>query len=105
MKKPTFSRIALKALFLFIGLQSFAQNYVPFTPRFNQDLRGDIVLIGNNILGPDNNAFNDNGTYNHNVDMQYIDIDGDNSTFSSSSADLQILIVIELYMQVYIGEP
>ena len=68
----------------------FAQNYVPFTPRFDQDLKGDIVLIGNNILGPDNNAFNDNSVYNHNVDMRYIDIDGDASTFSSSSADLGI---------------
>jgi gliding motility-associated-like protein len=71
-------------------MQSFAQNYVPFTPRFNEDLKGDIILIGNNILGPDNNAFNDNSVYNHNVDMQYIDIDGDASTFSSSSADLNI---------------
>ena len=61
----------------------------PSTPRFNQDLKGDIVLIGNNILGPDNNAFNDNSIYNHNVDMQYIDIDGDPTTFSSSSADLE----------------
>ncbi|WP_223035052.1 T9SS type B sorting domain-containing protein [Hanstruepera marina] len=90
MKKPTFSKIALIATFFIVYLQSFAQNYVPFTPRFNDDLRGDIVLIGNNILGPDNNAFNDNNTYNHNVDMQYIDIDGDASTFSSSSSDLEI---------------
>lgn len=90
MKKPTFSRIAIILSLLFFGLQSYAQNYQPFTPRFNQDLRGDIVLIGNNILGPNNNAFNDNTVYNHNVDMQYIDIDGDASTFSSSSADLEI---------------
>ncbi|MCB0400333.1 MAG: chromophore lyase, partial [Winogradskyella sp.] len=69
---------------------SYAQNYVPFTPRFNQDLKGDIVLIGNNILGPNNDPFNDGSVYNHNVDMQYIDIDGDPSTFSSSSADLEI---------------
>ena len=90
MKRPTFSKIAQLVLLVFIGIGSYAQNYVPFTPRFNQDLRGDIVLIGNNILGPDNNAFNNNNTYNHNVDMQYIDIDGDASTFSSSSADLEI---------------
>ncbi|RZN83517.1 MAG: T9SS type B sorting domain-containing protein [Winogradskyella sp.] len=90
MKKPTFSSIATIIITIFIGLHSYAQNYVPFTPRFNQDLKGDIVLIGNNILGPDNNAFNDNSVYNHNVDMQYIDIDGDASTFSSSSADLEI---------------
>ncbi|WP_298899907.1 T9SS type B sorting domain-containing protein [uncultured Psychroserpens sp.] len=90
MKRPTFSKITIIVSLLFFGLISYAQNYEPFTPRFNEDLKGDIVLIGNNILGPDNNAFNDNSVYNHNVNMQYIDIDGDASTFSSSSADLEI---------------
>lgn len=91
MKKPTFSRTIIIALMVMcFGMASFAQNYVPFTPRFNQDLKGDIVLIGNNILGPNNDPFNDGTVYNHNVDMQYIDIDGDPSTFSSSSADLEI---------------
>jgi len=90
MKRPTFSRIAIIVLLLCFGLQLNAQNYEPFTPRFNEDLKGDIVLIGNNILGPDNNPFNDGSVYNHNVDMQYIDIDSDPTTFSSSSADLEI---------------
>ena len=90
MKKPTFSRIVFVAILLCIGVQTYAQNYEPFTPRFDQDLKGDIVLIGNNILGPDNNAFNDNSVYNHTVDMRYIDIDSDASTFSSSSSDLEI---------------
>ena len=90
MKKPTFSRIAMLVLVLIFGQQAFSQNYEPFTPRFNDDLKGDIVLIGNNILGPSNEAFNNNSQYNHLVDMQYIDIDGDPSTFSSSSADLTI---------------
>ncbi|MCL6295850.1 T9SS type B sorting domain-containing protein [Jejuia spongiicola] len=90
MKKTTYVSIGLVVLFLLVSLHAFSQNFVPFTPRFNQDLKGDIVLIGNNILGPDNNAFNDNTVYNHNVDMRYIDIDGDASTFSSSSADLVI---------------
>ncbi len=90
MKKPTFFKIGIVIILLTTSLQSIAQNYVPFTPRFNQDLKGDIRLIGNNILGPDNNAFNNNNVYNHNVDMQYIDIDGDPSTFNSTSADLEI---------------
>ncbi|WP_225036486.1 T9SS type B sorting domain-containing protein [Winogradskyella sp. SM1960] len=90
MKKPTFSRIAIIALTLILGQLTLAQNYEPFTPRFNEDLKGDIVLIGNNILGPDNDPFNNNSVYNHQVDMQYIDIDSDGSTFSSSSADLTI---------------
>ncbi|WP_142786287.1 T9SS type B sorting domain-containing protein [Changchengzhania lutea] len=90
MKKPTFCKNLLVVFLFLMGVQLVAQNYTPFTPRFNQDLKGDIVLIGNNILGPDNNAFNDNSVYNHNVDMRYIDIDSDPLTFSSSSADLGI---------------
>jgi hypothetical protein len=90
MNKTTFQRIPLILIIIFLGIQSYAQNFVPFTPRFDQDIKGDIVLIGNNILGPDNNPFNDDSVYNHNVDMQYIDIDGDATTFSSSSADLVI---------------
>ncbi|BAO77315.1 T9SS type B sorting domain-containing protein [Winogradskyella sp. PG-2] len=90
MKKPTFSRLVFTAILLCIGVHTYAQNYQPFVPRFDQDLKGDIVLIGNNILGPDNNPFNNNSVYNHNVDMRYIDIDADISTFSSSSADLEI---------------
>ncbi len=90
MNKPTIKRVPILLIVLFFGIQCYAQNFVPFTPRFNEDLKGDIVLIGNNILGPSNNPFNNNTVYNHNVDMQYIDIDGDPSTFSSSSADLEI---------------
>ncbi len=90
MRKSTYVNSGLVVLLLLLSIQIFAQNYVPFAPRFNQDLKGDIVLIGNNILGPDNNAFNDNTVYNHNVDMRYIDIDSDPTTFSSSSADLVI---------------
>ena len=90
MKKPTFFKICIIIIILISCTQAFAQNYVPFTPRFNQDLKGDIRLIGNNILGPSNDPFNDNNVYNHNVNMQYIDIDNDASTFNSTSADLEI---------------
>ncbi len=87
LKKGTYQLVFCLALF---SMQMVGQNYVPFTPRFDQDLKGDILLIGNNILGPNNNAYNDDWVYNHKVDMKYIDIDGDPSTFSSSSADLVI---------------
>ena len=86
MKKPTLTFV----ISVLITLTTYAQNFQPFAPRFNQDVKGDIILIGNNILGPDNNAFNNNSVYNHNVDMRYIDIDSDPSTFSSSSSDLSI---------------
>ncbi|MCL5128340.1 T9SS type B sorting domain-containing protein [Algibacter sp. L4_22] len=102
MKKTTYLNKGLAILLLLFSFQAFAQNYVNFTPRFDQDLKGDIVLIGNNTLGPDNNAFNNNSTYNHNVNMRYIDIDGDASTFSSTSADL-VIPNIDCYKIIHAG--
>ena len=67
MKKPTLLNKGLVAILFLMCMPLFAQNFIPFTPRFNQDIKGDIVLIGNNILGPDNNAFNDNNVYNHKI--------------------------------------
>ncbi|MGJ8665951.1 MAG: T9SS type B sorting domain-containing protein [Patiriisocius sp.] len=92
MTKPTLKEKAVLFIVLLLSLSSIAQNFVPFDSAnaYDNDLKGDILLIGNNILGPDNNPFNDNSVYNSNVDMRYIDIDGDPSTFSSSSADLTI---------------
>lgn len=92
--------VALYVLLIGFFFTSSAQEAVPFTPRLdggNIDLRGDIILVGNNILNrasqadPSlaNTAYN--GTQNNNnLWMEYIDIDGDPSTFSSSSAELNI---------------
>jgi gliding motility-associated-like protein len=88
MKKPTYVKSALVVLILLICFNSVAQSYKPFTVRENMDLRGSMLVIGNNILGKDNLPFNDLTKDNQDVSMQYIDIDGDASTFSSSSADL-----------------
>ncbi|HEX9826848.1 MAG TPA: chromophore lyase, partial [Flavobacteriaceae bacterium] len=88
MKKPTYLKNALVALIIFLSLFSYAQTYKPFTVRENLDVRGSMLVIGNNILGKDNLPFNDLTKDNQDISMQYIDIDGDASTFSSSSADL-----------------
>ncbi len=87
---------------LFIGsfFASNAQEVAPFSPRLNGgniEIRGDIIFVGNNILNraseadpaqantPYNGSDNNNSLW-----MEYIDIDGDPSTFSSSSAELNI---------------
>ncbi|WP_411767424.1 T9SS type B sorting domain-containing protein [Winogradskyella sp. A3E31] len=88
MKKPTYLKTALVVLFALIGLSTFAQTYEPFTPRKQVNVKGSMLVIGNTILGQDNQNFNDLTQDNQDIDMQYIDIDGDTSTFSSSSADL-----------------
>ncbi|MCV9929657.1 T9SS type B sorting domain-containing protein [Flavobacterium sp. LS1R49] len=97
MKKPTILKFALFALIFFQSIISYSQNLKPFTSRFDKNLKGDMLLIGNSILNRDlnrnnnrpNDAYNDGG-YNSDFSMQYIDIDNDNTTFSSSSANLKI---------------
>ncbi|TDQ29836.1 T9SS type B sorting domain-containing protein [Tenacibaculum caenipelagi] len=59
------------------------------------NIKGDITFIANNILSIDTNKRDPNDPYdgtssNGSVDMQYIDIDGDASTFSSSSDALSL---------------
>ena len=86
MKKPTFSRIAQIVLFLIIGQQMFAQNLVPFSPRYDQAIKGDILLIGNSNVGLHvSNPYNGNSTNDGVNAAVYVDIDGDSSTFNSSS--------------------
>ncbi|WP_027138071.1 T9SS type B sorting domain-containing protein [Gaetbulibacter saemankumensis] len=90
MKKTTLLKSTLVVLFLLLFSSGIAQTYEPFTLRKNIELRGSMLVIGNNILGQDNNPFNDLTKDNQDINMQYIDIDGDASTFSSSSADILI---------------
>ncbi len=77
-----------------------AQEYVEFEPRLDGDnieIRGDILLVGNNIMNraSQSNPQQANTPYNGNQNnnslwMEYIDIDSDPATFSSSSAELNI---------------
>jgi hypothetical protein len=90
MRKPTFFKPTFVVLFFLLNVVLYSQNRKAFTPRFDKDLKGDMLLIGNNILSENNNPYNNNAQYNSNISMQYIDIDGDGSTFSSSSANLTI---------------
>lgn len=101
----------LLVLVLFmIGVSTInAQNLRPFAPRFDRDLKGDILLIGNNILNRDTNSADPNDPYNGagqngSRDMQYIDIDGDATTFNSSSATLDVPTISDgCYRIAYAG--
>ena len=90
MENPTFSKTALIVLLLLTSLSTMAQTFEPFSIRENLEVKGSMLVVGNNILGQDNFDFNDNTLDNQDIAMQYIDIDSDTSTFSSSSADLLI---------------
>lgn len=102
MKLPLdIKSIFLGVFILFCAVfHSHAQEVVPFTPRLDGDnieIRGDIIFVGNNILNrasesnPSEANTPYNGTANNNsLWMEYIDIDSDPLTFSSSSAELNI---------------
>ncbi|MGQ7945991.1 T9SS type B sorting domain-containing protein [Flavobacterium sp. WC2509] len=100
------NRIVAGLLFFFF-LQSFVvlgQNQVGFTPRFDKSIKGDMLLIGNNILSKHKtNDFNTGGTQNNSIDMVNVDIDSDNSTFNSSSAELKVPSQTACYKVVYAG--
>ena len=90
-----------KTYYTFISLifltSSFAQPSTPFKTRYQGVVKGEMIVIANNIVNREdtNNTSND-GYYNHSSssrkndewNMKYIDIDNDKTTFSSSSAEL-----------------
>ncbi|WP_310555319.1 T9SS type B sorting domain-containing protein [Flavobacterium sp.] len=90
-----FKNYLLTVILLLSFFDVLGQNLKPFTPRFDRDVNGDMLLIGNNILNRDGRRSDPNDPYNGggvngDFDMQYIDIDTDASTFSSSSANLDV---------------
>lgn len=110
-----FKNYHLIVLLFFIGFQAvISQTMVPFSgtlPGGSLQLKGDVVFVGNSILGrtTTNPTFNSSGVVtnlatltseanqsytgtgnNNGQNFEYIDIDGDASTFSSSSANLAI---------------
>ncbi len=89
----------LLSVFLFLSKNSYSQLAVPFKVRYQSYVKGDMVVISNNIVNRTDNksssrdAYNDiteNAKLNDEFEMRYIDIDNDESTFSSSSAQLNL---------------
>ncbi|RYC52352.1 T9SS type B sorting domain-containing protein [Flagellimonas olearia] len=94
----------LHKILLFLGMALISwvgtsQVKNTFDVRYENELRGDLTFIANNIVNRDSgstdpedpyNATGSSSSYNDDLNMQYIDIDGDGSTFSSSSATLAV---------------
>ncbi|MGJ8659795.1 MAG: beta strand repeat-containing protein, partial [Cellulophaga fucicola] len=111
-----FLKSLLIILFLTMSHLGFSQVKNNFEPRYDNSIRGDLTIIANNIVNREgdegywvgnwwsgytyvsdpkvpNDPYNQTGsssTANDSWDMQYIDIDGDASTFSSSSSTLTV---------------
>ena len=69
---------------------SYAQEAVPFKTQKAFYIYGEAVAIGNNILSKDAKNHTIITLTNDDIDMVYVDIDNDDTTFSSSSASLQL---------------
>ena len=95
------NRKRCKNLFLLLFFISVswcqAQMAIPFKERYKANIKGDMTIIANSILNridkknSPNDPYNDqsiNAITNDEIDMEYIDIDDDKQTFSSSSAAL-----------------
>ena len=87
--------LGILGLFILMTVQSFSQIFAPYTTRYQNTIKGDFQIIGNNILNrksaTETTDMPYNGTANNNgQNMEYIDIDGDASTFNSSSSDFTI---------------
>lgn len=69
----------------------WSQEGTPFALMNRFNINGDAVVIGNNITSKNaSKPYNDFSLLNDQIRIQYIDIDNNPSTFSSSSASLNI---------------
>lgn len=72
---------------LLLPLISQAQTTTPFAKRYEtQGINGDLTIIGNSILGDTPDTPYNGTTQNNYIDMVFVDIDNDPTTFNSSSA-------------------
>ncbi len=96
MNRKRYKNLFLSLFFISVNL-CHAQMAVPFKERYKANIKGDMTIIANSILNridrknSPNDPYNDqsiDAITNDEIDMEYIDIDTDKQTFSSSSAAL-----------------
>ena len=82
---------------------------ITFGQRYLNSFRGAVTRAGNTVLSCYPPAVPDcltrrNGTGNNDVAAQFVDVDGDPSTFNSSTADLQLTAGAQIaYARLYWG--
>jgi len=83
-----YGTLLLLLALLFLPLVITAQTTTPFVQRYEkQGINGDLTIIGNSNIGESSDTPYNGDTQNNYIDMVFIDIDGDASTFNSSSAN------------------
>lgn len=110
-----FSFLFSTLLLILISESGFAQLAVPFKVRYQSHVKGDMTIIANTIVNRTDsksstsepyNDISEKAKLNDEFEMAYIDIDNDETTFSSSSAKLNLTTSTpkKLFMPVYIGQ-
>ena len=82
-------QLLLLSFFWFIAVlfsTAIGQMQANFPERYRVTVKGDMIIVGNTMLSPNGNSdYNDPNAWNY-FGQPYVDIDGDGSTFNSSSA-------------------
>ncbi len=74
-------------LLFLVPLFSYSQTTVPFAKRYEtQGINGDLTIIGNSSVGENATLPYNGNTQNNFIDMVFIDVDNNASTFNSSIA-------------------
>ncbi|MFS4494206.1 Calx-beta domain-containing protein, partial [Maribacter sp. 2308TA10-17] len=92
MRKTIHTLKYLKHFLLFgvmlLSFNAIGQVQQTFAPRYSEKVNGDVTMIANNVLSehPTNNY--NGGSDNNSIFSVFVDIDSDDTTFNSSSANL-----------------
>ena len=82
--------ILLHYFFLAAIWVATAQTQTTFNERYKATVKGDMIVVGNTVIGTTKTGDNNNRNLNNNdVKQVYIDIDNDSNTFNSSSAEVK----------------
>ena len=112
ISKPNKYFIVFQLIFIiFCSNAVLAQLGAPFKKRYQGNLKGDMTLIANGIVNRSEKRENANSPYNQlddkakindEFEMVYIDVDNDETTFSSSAASLSLTNITDKKI-VYAG--
>ncbi|MDO5712943.1 MAG: S-layer homology domain-containing protein [Tissierellia bacterium] len=88
--KGPLSFILTILMIMILSTSVFAVNEAEFTQIYKKQMRGEIKIIGNTLQKPKGKTTPPVNKNNNDFTMELVDTDGDTSTKSSSSADLEI---------------
>ena len=81
--------ILLQCFFLAAMWAATAQTQTTFNERYKATVKGDMIVVGNTVIGTTKTGdYNGGGDNNSNVQI-YADIDNDPTTFNSTSAEVK----------------